>query len=99
MGINQIRLFMAIFFLVMSIGLFARRWFVSEEVLRQYSESRLDLSAAFALLLCGWNAVRWYAARSEIRRRQELHDLKQRRVEQNPDEYNPEFDFSEQPPK
>ena len=95
MNIHMIRLGMAFFFLVMSIGLFSRKWLFTPEQLAAFSESRLDLAAAFALLLFGWNISRWYAARSQMQRNAERLSMRDRHHHdaKHGEEYNPEFDF------
>jgi hypothetical protein len=98
MLVNMIRLGMALFFLTMAIAIGTRHYYVPEEILRNYNDSRLDLGVPFALLMFGWNIARWYAVFSKQRREARFKELAtppvQKTPKEAPREYNPELDFT-----
>jgi hypothetical protein len=98
MLVNMIRLGMAFFFLMMAIAIGTRHHYLSEEILKRYSDSNLDLGVAFALLMFGWNIARWYAAFSKQRREAKLRESASPELpkapSRTPREYNPDLDFT-----
>jgi hypothetical protein len=101
MNVGVMRLGFAVFWLLVASLLFLRRYVVPEAVLGRIDSGNLDLGAVLAVVLGGWNLVRWYMGRPrppaesplDTRRR----PLEPRRDGERVEEYNPEFDFTRQP--
>jgi hypothetical protein len=88
------RLALGLFFLVMGVLLLVVRFGVPE-VAAKFNMTRLLLGAAFAIVLSGWNLVRWYSATLDFYRRATPVRMP---LQPNPDaprdeEPNPDFDF------
>lgn len=92
MQLGVLRIFLAVFWVVIAFGVYYRQWFAPAE----WGDSEnLDLAAVVALAFAVWNIVRFFALR-QPRPSQEppipIHP------EERKDEYNPEFDFSRSSP-
>jgi hypothetical protein len=59
---------------------------------RYINRNFAPLMLAFGVLMIGWNAVRWWAARAAAKARAAQRPPERRSVE--PREYHPEFDFN-----
>jgi hypothetical protein len=102
MSVGVMRLAFGVFWLLVAALLFLRHYLVPDAVLDRLGTRNLDLGAVLAVVLGWWNLARWYMGRPrpsaesplDTRRR----PLEPRRDDERVEEYNPEFDFTRQPP-
>ena len=99
MNVGVLRLGFAVFWLTIAAMLFFRRELASGA----WVENRnLDLGALLAAALALWNLARWYIGRRRVPAASPLDNrrrpLEPRQGGERVEEYNPEFDFSRQPP-
>ena len=86
----QVNLWMGIFWVFASGTLLVMMYLDPNG--RYINKDFAPLMLAFGVLMIGWNAVRWWAARAAAKARAAQPPPQRRPVE--PREYNPEFDFS-----
>lgn len=99
MKIRHLRLGLGLFFAVTAVLLFLRES-IAPELAAKFRNQRLTLGAWFALVLAGWNAVRWYdewAAERQPRRVNPLSVKALPREEGEAPAPNPEFEFDAKP--
>ena len=94
MSVRYLRLLLALFFLLAGVGLLVLRFSFPEAIAR-FDPLRIFLGAIFALVLAGWNLMKWYAAMLEFERRATpVREPLQREPDAARDDRpNPELDF------
>jgi hypothetical protein len=102
MDVRVLRLAFAVFWLLVAALVFLRHYLLPEGVLGRIDSRNLDLGAVLAVALGWWNLIRWYMGRPRPPAEMPL-DTRRRPLEPRGDgerveEYNPEFDFTRQPP-
>jgi cyanate permease len=98
MKVRHLRLATGLFFAAMAVLLFLRNE-IAPELAAKFRDHRLALGAWFALVLAGWNAVRWYAEWAAERRPRRANPLAVK-VLPTPDEPpppTPELQFDARP--
>lgn len=93
MQLGIIRLFLAAFWVVAAFGIYFRQWFAPAA---WNDNDNLDLAVILALAFAVWNIVRFFTLRQPRPVQEEL--ITSRPEPEQPEEYNPELDFSKQPP-
>lgn len=103
MNWSLVNLFLMVFWLCIGLGtLFREQLFPGE--FDPERKVALDMFGYVALLMAGWNLVRWWSQRSAIRSRELWQQRQQqsrliREDDERPDKpiVNPEFDFDSPP--
>src|SRR5438067_2452251 len=91
---RNLRLGLAVFFLLMAGVLFLRHT-LAPELVANMKDRNLTFGAWLALALAGWNAARWYTDWSARRDRMGANPLAVRTIKPADQEPNPAFDFDE----
>ena len=97
MSVRAMRLGLAVFWLVVGVGLLLRHTLVPEWAARQEGNG-FDLGAILALVFAAWNLARWIGSAPRPTGELPPHrrPLEPSRDGERKDEYIPEFDFSKQ---
>jgi hypothetical protein len=97
MGVRNLRIGLAAFFLLMAVVLFLRHQLIPPEWVANIPEWKLAFGAWFALVLAGWNTARWYLDWSAIRARAAAgsNPLAVRTIKPEEQEPDPAFDFTD----
>jgi hypothetical protein len=95
MNVRFLRLLLGLFFLFAGTALLVVR-FAAPDAVAKFDPLRIFLGGVFALVLAGWNLMKWYAAVLEFERRSTpVRSPLQREPDAvREEEPNPEFDFS-----
>src|SRR5262245_19556992 len=92
MSAVRFRMALALFWLLLGVGLLLRGWIVPPDVLARYDGSRLSFAGWFALALAAWNGV-WAFRTVAMSRPAALNPLRRDRTSRSSSEYHAEFDF------
>jgi hypothetical protein len=95
MKARNLRLALGLFFAAMAALLFLRRE-LAPELAAKFRNDRLVLGAWFALVLSGWNVVRWYVEWAAARRPRGVNPLSVKTLRRD-DGANPGLDFERTP--
>ena len=91
MKVRNLRLAMGVFFATMAALLFLRDE-IAPELAAKFRPERLTIGAWFALVLAGWNGVRWYVEWAAARHPRGVNALSVKTLRRE-DGANPELDF------
>lgn len=95
MKARNLRLALGLFFAAMAVLLFLRNE-LAPELAAKFRNDRLVLGAWFALVLSGWNGVRWYVEWAATRQPRRVNPLAVKTLHRD-DGANPELDFENKP--
>ena len=93
MKVRNLRLAMGLFFAAMAVLLFLRNE-IAPELAAKFRPERLRIGAWFALVLAGWNVVRWYVEWAAERHPRGVNALSVKTLRRE-DGANPELDFDD----
>jgi hypothetical protein len=98
MNVRQLRLSLAIFFLLCGVGLLIFRYGLPEAAAR-FDPLRLALGTGLAFILADWNFAKWYASLLWYQQQTTpvRPPLQPQRATDDDTRYHPEFDFHTPP--
>jgi hypothetical protein len=95
MTVRTMRLALAVFFFLAGAALLVVR-FAAPEAVAGFDPTRLLIGALLALVLAGWNLMRWYASWMAFQERATpVRRPLQPGSDSREEEYNPDFDFGD----
>lgn len=98
MNINVMRIGLAAFWLVIGVGILLRAYLGLANLDERIEPRSLDLFGFLGVSLAGWNLLRWWFSRPRTMSPNAMREkIAARRKPEQPEEYNPELDFTQAP--